>query len=451
MEKEMKKNMLTQVVLVLIVLSVYISGCDSLNGQSTNQLFASGTIAANDVKISSEIGGTVIDIAVKEGDVVASGDILFHLDDEIVQAQYNQAEAAVEVANAAVSAAQTQLDNAKLQYEITLQAARVQDTEARAAVWQTPQFSEIELPTWYFVKDEKIAAAQAEVEFTEERIEEALANLEDDLSDSSSSDFIEAEERLANAQVAFTNAAYVLEQAKAALDNDELERLAQEAYDAALAELEASQLEYDRLLTTAEAEEVLEARAKVALVQALYDHAVDTLIRLQTGEDALQVEVAFLNIFMAETALEQAEAGLSQAEAALNLLEIQIKKTIVYAPMDGIIFSRNLEIGETVAPGVPVMLIGQLKDVELVVYIPEAQYGKISLGQGVSIAVDSFPGETFTGKVVHISDQAEFTPRNIQTEEGRRATVYAVKLQVPNPEGKLKPGMPADVIFNINQ
>ena len=93
------------------------------------------------------------------------------------------------------------------------------------------------------------------------------------------------------------------------------------------------------------------------------------------------------------------------------------------------------------------MVIGQLTEVELVVYIPEAQYGKIFLGQEVPITVDSFPGVTFIGEVVNISDQAEFTPRNIQTVEGRRATVYAVKLQVPNPEGKLKPGMPADVKF----
>jgi RND family efflux transporter MFP subunit len=204
-------------------------------------------------------------------------------------------------------------------------------------------------------------------------------------------------------------------------------------------------------LTTTEAEEVLESRAKVTLAQALYDNAIDTLTRLQTGEEALQVDAAIISISMAETALEQAEAGLSQAEAALNLIEIQIKKTIVYAPMDGVILSRNLEIGETVAPGVPVMVIGQLDDVELVVYVPEAQYGKIYLGQEVSITVDSFPSETFKGEVVHISDQAEFTPRNIQTEEGRRATVYAVKLQVPNTEGKLKPGMPADVTFDINQ
>jgi HlyD family secretion protein len=95
------------------------------------------------------------------------------------------------------------------------------------------------------------------------------------------------------------------------------------------------------------------------------------------------------------------------------------------------------------------MVIAQLNQVELVVYIPEAEYGRIYLEQGVSIKVDSFPGETFTGEVVHISDQAEFTPRNVQTIEGRRATVYAIELKVPNPEGKLKPGMPADVTFDI--
>lgn len=446
----MKKSKVTQVVLVVIIMSIFISGCDSFNGQSTNQLFASGTIAANDVRISSEIGGTLIDIDVKEGDLVALGDSLFHFDDEIAQAQFKQAEAAVVLANAAVSAAQTQLDNAKLQYEIVLQTARAQDTEERSAAWQTPQSAEIELPVWYFVKSEKIAAAQAEVESTEDRLEESLKNLEVVLSDSNSSKFIEAEENLAGAQVSFSNAEYVLEQAKDALDNDELERLAQESYDISLAELEGSQLEYDRLLTTPETEEVLEARAKVTLAQAMYDNAEDSLNRLQTGEESLQVEAAIINISMAETALEQAEAGLSKAEAALNLLDIQIKKTIVYAPMDGIILSRNLEIGETVAPGVPVMVIGQLDDVELVVYVPEAQYGKIYLGQEVPIVVDSFPGETFLGEVVHISDQAEFTPRNIQTEEGRRATVYAVKLHVPNPKGKLKPGMPADVTFNID-
>jgi HlyD family secretion protein len=81
------------------------------------------------------------------------------------------------------------------------------------------------------------------------------------------------------------------------------------------------------------------------------------------------------------------------------------------------------------------------------VYIPETEYGKIQLGDQVSLTVDSYPNETFTGTVAHISEQAEFTPRNVQTVDGRQATVYAIKLIVPNPDLKLKPGMPADVVF----
>ena len=63
------------------------------------------------------------------------------------------------------------------------------------------------------------------------------------------------------------------------------------------------------------------------------------------------------------------------------------------------------------------------------------------------VTVDSFPGQVFQGTVQHIADRAEFTPRNVQTPAGRRTTVFAVKLAVDNPEGKLKPGMPADVVF----
>jgi HlyD family secretion protein len=81
------------------------------------------------------------------------------------------------------------------------------------------------------------------------------------------------------------------------------------------------------------------------------------------------------------------------------------------------------------------------------VYIPEDRYGLISLGQTAEVKVDSFPDMTFTATVTHIADQAEFTPRNVQTVEGRSATLYAIKLSVQDPEGKLKIGMPADVTF----
>jgi len=85
--------------------------------------------------------------------------------------------------------------------------------------------------------------------------------------------------------------------------------------------------------------------------------------------------------------------------------------------------------------------------VNLTVYIPETDYGKVNLDDEVSITVDSFPAKNFLGTVMTISDQAEFTPSNVQTIEGRRTTVYAIKISVPNPDLQLKPGMPADVTF----
>ncbi len=84
----------------------------------------------------------------------------------------------------------------------------------------------------------------------------------------------------------------------------------------------------------------------------------------------------------------------------------------------------------------------------MTVFIPENRYGEVILGQQVVLKVDSFPGETFTARVTRISDQAEFTPQNVQTTEGCQTTVYAVELSVDNPDGKLKPGMPVDVDFS---
>ncbi|HSA99275.1 MAG TPA: efflux RND transporter periplasmic adaptor subunit, partial [Anaerolineales bacterium] len=125
----------------------------------------------------------------------------------------------------------------------------------------------------------------------------------------------------------------------------------------------------------------------------------------------------------------------------------QMSKLTVYAPMDGVILTRNVEPGEFVQPGASAITMANLNELTITVYVPEDRYGEISLGQKATVTVDSFSNETFHATVSFIADQAEFTPRNVQTVEGRSATVYAVKLKVSDPEGKLKLGMPADVIF----
>jgi HlyD family secretion protein len=125
-------------------------------------------------------------------------------------------------------------------------------------------------------------------------------------------------------------------------------------------------------------------------------------------------------------------------------------KLVVKAPSDGVVLNRSVEPGETVTPGSVVMTIGQLNALTLTVYLPEDRYGQVNLGDSAQVTVDSFPGVDFSGTVNQIADQAEFTPRNVQTEEGRRTTVFAVQLQLSDTQNRLKPGMPADVLFELN-
>ncbi len=120
---------------------------------------------------------------------------------------------------------------------------------------------------------------------------------------------------------------------------------------------------------------------------------------------------------------------------------------IVRSPIDGVVLERLVEPDEFVPAGSTVLVVAPLNELTLTVYVPENRYGQISLGETYPVTVDSFPGETFSGRVQYISDKAEFTPRNVQTTDSRQTTVYAVKLDLQPTGGKLKPGMPADVHF----
>ena len=145
--------------------------------------------------------------------------------------------------------------------------------------------------------------------------------------------------------------------------------------------------------------------------------------------------------------MAQTESAVAQAEANLALLDTQISKLTITAPMDGVVLTRNVEVGEFVQPGATSFVLGQLSNLTITVYVPEDRFGQIKIGQAATVSVDSFPGVTFTATVIQIADKAEFTPRNVQTAEGRSSTVYAIKLSVDNPDGQLKIGMPADVVF----
>ena len=237
----MKKS-LPKIISLVIVFSIGLTGCQSLNGQSTAQLNASGTISVAQVNIAPQLGGMVVSVSVEEGSQVKKGDELFRLDDSLLKAQRDQANAAIALAEAAVN-------TAKVQYELALNASRLQDQQNRTSSWNITQPTQVELPTWYFDKDEKIESAKAEMETASADLVEEKANLHKILTDNASQGFLDAEKRVADAQVAFLIADQVLTQANSAQDKEDLQNFAQDQYDAAETELTSSQSNYNRLLT----------------------------------------------------------------------------------------------------------------------------------------------------------------------------------------------------------
>jgi len=239
---------------------------------------------------------------------------------------------------------------------------------------------------------------------------------------------------------------------------------ASQAVAAAEKQLDQATNRYDNLKDFSEDNTVNEldmslAETGQALAVAQLDEARRLYEKVEDGPDPDQLELAEQRLATAQAKLAVAQAGptseqlavaqaqVDAAQAALQVIQAQMERLVIQAPVGGVLLTRSVDPGEVVTPGASLMTLGQLDQLELTVFIPEDRYGVINLGDRATLTSDSFPGETFSAEVIEIADQAEFTPRNVQTEEGRRTTVYAIKLQLENPDGRLKPGMPADVQF----
>ncbi len=416
--------------------------------QEDGELRVSGTIEAREVLVAAELSGRVAEVLVAKGDAVRAGQVLFRLDDALLRAQYDQARAALEAARKQLELARKERELAQLQYEQVLQQARLQEAPARTQLWQQEVPPALELPPWYFTQEERLKAAREEVDAAYQALQEEQQALERLLESTLGQQFQEVEARLVRAWLRFQVAEALLEQARQAQDAEALEDYAQSLYDEAQSELEAAQTEYNRLLTTQLAQDVLEARARVAGAQERYDAALERWYALLTGEHALEVQLARARLEQAEAAVARAEAAVAQAEAQLRWIETQLDKLEVRAPTAGVVTALDIQPGEVVQAGAPVLVLADLDQLTLRVYIPEDQLGRVRLGDMARVQVDAFPNETFRARVVFIADEAEYTPQNVQTEERRKTTVFEVELEIIDPAGRLKPGMAADVFFD---
>ena len=373
-------------------------------------LQASGTIEAVEVNVASEVSGRVEEVLVEEGASVDAGDVLLRLDSRLLEAQRELALAGDE---AAVAAAKLELVNAQqaldalhensplaaVQAELALANARdaLEDEEYR---WRVQQAGNRASP-------ETIRDAEAKLLLAEDEVARCK-----DLYDMASGDSGKA-----LALVKLTGA--------------------QRNRDAALRNLNW----YKGTPTTTD-QSILDAKLSVA--QAQFDQAERDAEDLIPGPDPDLLAQAKARLTLAQAQLAAAQA---QAKVDAETLDLQLDKLLIRAPLSGVVLARSIEPGEVLLAGAQALSIGQTDQLTITVFLPEDRYGEIDLGDHVQVSVDSFPDETFDAVVTRIADEAEFTPRNVQTEEGRRTTVFAVELTVTDPGGVLKPGMPADVTF----
>jgi HlyD family secretion protein len=302
------------------------------HGDRDGGLRVNGTIEADEVRVATTLGGPVVEVRAREGDVVEAGRILLRLDTRELELQARRGAAAVRQAEA--------------QLALARKGARAED----------------------------IAAAREGVT----QAETALAAAEADRD---------------RAEVLSAEGATTEKQADDAGTRVEILR----------SQLRAAQQQHKKALRGARPEE-----------------------------------------------LQVAEAGLEQAQAALALLEKKIGDAEVVAPSAGTVVHRLVEPGEIVGPGMPLFILEELSVVRLKVYVPEADLGRVRLGDRAQVTVDSFEDRTFEGRVTRINDRAEFTPKNVQTKDERVKLVFAVEVELDNQEGYLKPGLPADALFEAS-
>jgi HlyD family secretion protein len=178
------------------------------------------------------------------------------------------------------------------------------------------------------------------------------------------------------------------------------------------------------------AQDVDRARQAYEVARAQERSAREKLALILEGSRPDQIDAARWQVTQAESALAQAQSRLREAQ--------------VISPIDGVVLRKNLEAGETANPGVPILTLVNPKDVWLRAYVPETEVGRLKVGDTAILRVDAFPNRVFSGRLIEIGSEAEYTPRNVQTKKERVNLVFRIKIQIDNPEGILKPGLPAD-------
>lgn len=375
---------------------------------------ASGTVRGIETSINAELSGQVVEAAA-EGARLAAGQVAIRLASRELESSYRQALAAVDAARAELARATAAAQPARVaqaraqvgQAEAALAAARSAVDDARR-ILANPQDLDAQINTAWA----QAQAAAGQIDLAAANLKTARV-LQESLPAGVGSDQDKTTRAIYDQQVIAAEAALRAAQAQ------------QRGAQATLAQLEAIR------------------RQPVALAAAVHKAEGQALVA-EAALATAQAALAQITAPPQPEAVTVARARVAQAEAGAALLRATLDRLSVRSPITGTVVAQMIHVGEVARPAAALLTLVNLQQVKLVIYVPATRIGQVKLGQRATVTVDAYPGRLFAGVVTHINDQAEFTPKNIQTEEERAKMVFGVEISLENPDGALKPGMPAD-------
>ncbi|MCJ7594989.1 MAG: efflux RND transporter periplasmic adaptor subunit [Desulfobacterales bacterium] len=357
---------------------------------SDSDIAASGHIEVTEVDMSFRLPGHVSRLLVEEGDDLKKGALLAELEQTVLRARRDQA------------------------------AAQIRELEARQA--------SLTLATK--IKDDVVAA---EVRRAEAGVSAAGARYQSLKTGSREEEIAEAAAARDRARTEWENRERDLERMK---NLSERRIISVSQYDAARTSAEAARASY----------EAAEERFKLVKAGPRREMVLEGKANLAGSDAALSAaEAGRLEVEKMRLDLKALQAQADYAKAMLAAAEDDLANARLYAPFDGFVTVKDVEEGEFVQAGTPVITMAQLNRVWVKTYVPETRLGHVRLGQQAEVISDTFSGKTYPGTVTYISPQAEFTPKNVQTKEERVKLVYRIKVTLENPNQELKAGMPVDV------
>lgn len=437
-------------------------------------IVVSGSIEADETTISPKVSGKLAKLFVDEGTTVTKGQLLAELDPTELAAQLGEDQAAL-------AAAQAKLDEAiagNRPQQITQAQAELRAAEnTRIGQEQGVVTAKTNLLKVTDLKAQ-VDAAQARKDASEAAYRQALQALRLLRAGTRPQQIDEARAALGQATVAETKAVSDWTRAKMLIDQGAISSQNFDEYtasrDGAIKARSQAEAHLADLVAGPRPEELREAEQQVSQTKADLDGSQTALANAQTEySDRLSAQnqmisaasgakvaaaqtdaaAANLNLLQAgsrEEDIRSARATRDEAQKTVEYAQDLVADTKLFAPADGVIQTKSALPGEMLNPGTPVVSLVDLDHIWIRVYVPEDQYGKLSLGQPVDVTVDSFPKRKFHGQIASISSEFEFTPKNAQTPEERVKLVFGVKVFVENPGRELKPGMPGDATLRLH-